>query len=202
MVGVGKGAQNGVLIKNAEAIEKLNQVDTLIVDKTGTITEGKPALEKIYSLHQDYDETKLLKYIASLNNHSEHPLAKATIKYGREQNVQILPVDEFSALTGKGVLANVDGKTVMLGNAKMMALAQTKLTTEMEDAAKVFQKQGKTVSFLAINKTVVGFTVIGDKIKESSARAIKDLQDKGIAVVMLTGDNQNTAQMVAQPAQS
>jgi Cu2+-exporting ATPase len=197
MVGVGKGAQNGVLIKNAEALEKMDKVNTLIVDKTGTITEGKPTVEKIGAFGTSFSEENVLQYIVSLNSNSEHPLAEATIKYGKAQNTEVLKSDEFSAVTGKGVEGKINGKSVALGNPKMMQHANAEISSTMEEEAKTFQKQGKTVSFLAIDKAVVGYVVIGDKIKETSAKAIKTLQDKGIDVIMLTGDNHNTAQAVA-----
>tara|TARA_R110002049_G_scaffold88768_3_gene223813 strand:+ start:17803 stop:20274 length:2472 start_codon:yes stop_codon:yes gene_type:complete len=197
MVGVGKGAQNGVLIKNAEALEKMDKVDTLIVDKTGTITEGKPTVEKIGSFDTGYTESEVLQYIVSLNSKSEHPLAEATVKYGKEHQAEFLKAEGFNAVTGKGVEGNVDGKEVALGNAKMMEKAAALLSEEMIEEAQSFQKQGKTVSFLAVDAKVVGYVVIGDKIKKTSAKAIKELQDKGIAVIMLTGDNHDTAQAVA-----
>ncbi|PWI29016.1 cadmium-translocating P-type ATPase [Flavobacteriaceae bacterium LYZ1037] len=197
MVGVGKGAQNGVLIKNAEALEKMDKVDTLIVDKTGTITEGKPTVEKVGAFGNEYSEEKVLQYIVSLNSNSEHPLAEATVKYGKDKNAELLKSSDFSAVTGKGVEGTINGNTVALGNPKMMDYAKAEISSEMEDEAKSYQKQGKTVSYLAIDGNVVGYVVIGDKIKATSAKAIKALQDKDIAVIMLTGDNHNTAQAVA-----
>ncbi|WP_034257991.1 heavy metal translocating P-type ATPase [Altibacter lentus] len=197
MVGVGKGAQNGVLIKNAEALEKMDKVDTLIVDKTGTITEGKPTVEKVGSFDNGFTESEVLQFIVSLNSQSEHPLAEATVKYGKEQDAEFLKADGFNAVTGKGVEGKVNGKEVALGNAKMMEQANATLTEAMENEAQSYQKQGKTVSYLAVESQVVGYVVIGDKIKETSAKAIKDLQNKGIAVIMLTGDNHDTAQAVA-----
>lgn len=197
MVGVGKGAQNGVLIKNAEALEKFHKIDTLIVDKTGTITEGKPTVESIGSFNNGFSEGEVLQYIASLNTNSEHPLAEATVKYGKENNAEIIKSENFNAVTGKGVEATINGKNVALGNPKMMEYAKAEISSKMEDEAKAFQKQGKTVSYLAIDNSVVGYVVIGDKIKATSAKAIKELQEKGIAVVMLTGDNHDTAQAVA-----
>ncbi|WP_298554356.1 heavy metal translocating P-type ATPase [uncultured Algibacter sp.] len=197
MVGVGKGAQNGVLIKNAEALEKMDKVTTLIVDKTGTITEGKPTVETVGSFDADFSESDILEYIISLNKNSEHPLAEATIKYGKEQKAEILKSEAFSAVTGKGVEATIKNKKVALGNPKMMDYANAEITLQMEEEAKVYQKQGKTVSYLSIDKKVTGYVVIGDKIKETSAKAIKELQDKGIEVIMLTGDNHDTAQAVA-----
>ncbi|MBG26362.1 MAG: copper-translocating P-type ATPase [Croceibacter sp.] len=197
MVGVGKGAQNGVLIKNAEALEKMDKVDTLIVDKTGTITEGKPTVETVGSFDSKITENEVLQFIASLNSQSEHPLAEATVKYGKEQNAEFLKADGFNAVTGKGVEGKVNGNEVALGNAKMMEQANATLTEAMENEAQSYQKQGKTVSYLAIDANIVGYVVIGDKIKETSAKAIKDLQNKGIAVIMLTGDNHDTAKAVA-----
>ena len=198
MVGVGKGAQNGVLIKNAEALENLNKVDTLIVDKTGTITEGKPTVEKIGVFGSDFKENEILHFIASLNSSSEHPLAEATVKYGKEQKVEISKTENFSAVTGKGVEGKVGQKKLDLGNTKMMAYANATITPEMENVVQSFQKQGKTVSYLSIDGKVSGYVVIGDKIKETSAKAIKELQDIGIDVIMLTGDNHDTAQAVAK----
>lgn len=197
MVGVGKGAQNGVLIKNAEALEKMDKVDTLIVDKTGTITEGKPTVEKMGAFNDSFSESDITQLIASLNSSSEHPLAEATVKYAKEQNVELLKTGNFSAVTGKGVEGTVGGKKLNLGNAKMMEYANAKLSAEMESEARSFQKQGKTVSYIAVNGEVSGYVVIGDTIKDTSAKAIKALQDKGIEVIMLTGDNHDTAQAVA-----
>ena len=197
MVGVGKGAQNGVLIKNAEALEKMDKVNTLIVDKTGTITEGKPTVETVGAFNDALSEKEVLQYIVSLNTNSEHPLAEATVKYGKEHNAEILKSEDFSAVTGKGVEATIKDKKVALGNPKMMEYAKADIISKMKDEAKSYQKQGKTVSYLSIDKTVVGYVVIGDKIKETSAKAIKALQDKGIDVIMLTGDNHDTAKAVA-----
>jgi heavy metal translocating P-type ATPase len=197
MVGVGKGAQNGVLIKNAEALEKMDKIDTLIVDKTGTITEGKPTVETVGAFSDALNEKEVLQYIVSLNTNSEHPLAEATVKYGKEHNAELLKSEDFSAVTGRGVEAKIDGKKIALGNPKMMEYAKADITSDMAAEAKIYQKQGKTVSYLSIDKSVVGYVVIGDKIKETSAKAIKVLQDRGIDVIMLTGDNHDTAQAVA-----
>src|SRR5690554_1240671 len=197
MVGVGKGAQNGVLIKNAEALEKMDKVDTLIIDKTGTITEGKPAVEKVGSFNNGFTDHEVLQYIASINANSEHPLAEATVKYGSAQKTEVIKSEEFSAVTGKGVEANINNKKVALGNPKMMEDAKAEISSEMEKEAKTYQQEGKTVSYLAIDKVVVGYVVIGDKIKDTSAKAIKELQERGIDVIMLTGDNHDTAQAVA-----
>ncbi len=197
MVGVGKGAQNGVLIKNAEALEKMDKVDTLIIDKTGTITEGRPTVEKMGAFGERFGEKDITQFIASINSSSEHPLAEATVKYGKEQQVEFFKVKDFNAVTGKGVEGIVNGKKVDLGNAKMMDYANAIISSDMEKEVQSFQKQGKTVSYLAVDGEVAGYVVIGDKIKGTSAKAIRELQNKGIAVIMLTGDNHNTAQAVA-----
>lgn len=197
MVGVGKGAQNGVLIKNAEALEKMDKVNTVIVDKTGTITEGKPTVETVCTFSNELSKKEVLEYIVSLNTNSEHPLAEATVSYGKEHNSEILVSENFSAVTGKGVEAIINGKNVVLGNPKMMEYAQANITSKMNEEANSYQKQGKTVSYLAIDNSVMGYVVIGDKIKETSVEAIKILQNKGIDVIMLTGDNYDTAKAVA-----
>ncbi len=197
MVGVGKGAQNGVLIKNAEALEKMDKVNVLIIDKTGTITEGKPTVEKIGVFGKQFSESEILHFIASINSSSEHPLAEATVKYGKEQKVEITKTENFTAVTGKGVEGTIDGKKLALGNAKMMDYAKASIDSEMENEVQSFQKQGKTVSYLAVDGKVSGYVIIADKIKDTSAKAIKELQEKGIEVIMLTGDNQDTAQAVA-----
>lgn len=197
MVGVGKGAQNGVLIKNAEVLEKLNKVNTLIIDKTGTITEGKPTVEKIGAFGNSYTVSEVLQYVVSINSNSEHPLAEATLKYGKEQKTEILKSEKFRAVTGKGVEAIIDGKKIDLGNPKMMEYSNAEITSTMQDEVKKYQQQGKTVSYLSIDKMVVGYVVIGDKIKTTSANAIAELQKNGIDVIMLTGDNHDTAKAVA-----
>jgi P-type Cu+ transporter len=197
MVGVGKGAQSGVLIKNAEALEKMNKVDTLIVDKTGTITEGKPTVETIGAQGNTFSEREVLQYIISLNQLSEHPLAEATVKYGKEKGAVLLEADNFNAVTGKGVEGNVNQKMVSLGNDKMIEHAGAILPKDLEQKAQSYQEQGKTVSYLSIDKEVVGYVAIGDKIKETSKKTIRALQDMGINVIMLTGDNHDTAKAVA-----
>lgn len=197
MVGVGKGAQNGVLIKNAEALEKMADVDTLIIDKTGTITEGKPTFDKLEAFSDAYSEEDLLQYIVSVNASSEHPLAQATVKYGKENNIKILKTESFNAVTGMGVEGKIKGTKIHLGNIKLMEKANVEVSDAMKEKVKKAQGEGKTVSYLAINGKCHAFVSIGDKIKETSAKAIKAIQDKGITVIMLTGDNATTAKAVA-----
>ncbi|MCR9174042.1 MAG: heavy metal translocating P-type ATPase [bacterium] len=197
MVGVGKGAQQGVLVKNAAALEKMYEVTTLIVDKTGTITEGKPSVEEVGTFNDQYSEDEVLQYIVSLNRNSEHPLAEATVKYGKERSIESIQSEGFEAITGKGVEGKISGKKVSLGNQKMMEHASATVSSDMLEKAASFQKRGKTVSYLAIDTNVVGYVAIGDEIKQTSAKAIKELQDSGIEVIMLTGDNPETAKAVA-----
>ncbi|MEE9374638.1 MAG: heavy metal translocating P-type ATPase [Saprospiraceae bacterium] len=197
MVGVGKGAQNGVLVKNAEALEKMKMVNTLVVDKTGTITEGKPSVEKVGICDEKYSEIELLKYIVSLNSNSEHLLAEATIKYGKIKNIGYIKPERFAAVVGMGVEGIVKGEIVALGNAKMMNYANADIPVKVNDIARSYQKLGKSVSFLAVSGKIIGYVVIGDKIKETSVKAIHAIQKRGIDVIMFTGDNHNTAKAVA-----
>jgi Cu2+-exporting ATPase len=198
MVGVGKGAQNGVLIKNAEALEKMDKIDTLIIDKTGTITEGRPSVEKVGATQQSFTEADVLQYIISLNQLSEHPLAEATVKYGKEQKSEFLKATDFNSVTGKGVTGMVNGKKVALGNEKMMEEAKASLSDQLMKEVTEQQKLGKTVPMLAVDGTGIGYVVISDKIKETSKQAIKELQSHGVKVIMLTGDNHDTAKAVAE----
>lgn len=196
MVGVGKGAQSGVLIKNAEALERMDKINTLVIDKTGTITEGKPSVEKVGAT-DEFDVEKVLQYIVSLNQFSEHPLADATLKYGKSQKVRILKVEKFNAVTGKGVTGEIGTEAIALGNEKMMEAVNVEISETLKNQVLSYQKNAKTVSYVSVGKKAVGFVVIGDKIKESSKKAIQELQDLGIAVIMLTGDNYETAKAVA-----
>ncbi|MDC6350789.1 heavy metal translocating P-type ATPase [Zeaxanthinibacter sp. PT1] len=196
MVGVGKGAQNGVLIKNAEALEELNKVDTLIVDKTGTLTEGKPVVEHVTTV-DGVEESELIKLVAAVNQNSEHPLAAATVEYASGKGLQWQKASEFRAVTGKGVQAKVSGSAVAIGNDKMMQLVKSSITEQLQSEAEALQSKGKTVSYIARDAEVIGLIGIGDRIKESSGEAIHTLQQKGIKVIMFTGDNEKTAKAVA-----
>ncbi len=195
MVGVGKGAQSGVLIKNAEALELMNKVNVLITDKTGTLTEGKPSVEKIVALKGNSDE--LLQQIASLNQYSEHPLAEAVVKYAKANKSKLNKVNDFEAVAGMGVIGTVAKNKVALGNDKLMHQMKATVSNELEAKIIEEQKLGKTVSYIAINQEAVGYVSISDAIKLTSKEAVKALMDKGIEVIMLTGDNENTAKAVA-----
>jgi len=196
MVGVGKGAQNGVLIKNAEALENLNKVNVLITDKTGTITEGKPSVENVLNASGEYDKN-LLEYIASINKYSEHPLAEAIVKKAKEDNLTIYDTENFKAVKGKGATGIVNNKFVAIGNRKLMEQFNVKIPENIESKVEIEQNHGKTVSYIAIDGAVEGYVVIFDAIKENSKKAIAQLQKQGIEVIMLTGDNKRTAKYVA-----
>ena len=196
MVGVGRGAQAGVLIKNAEALEKLNKVDTLIIDKTGTITEGKPSVGYVM-IEEGFNQDDILQKIVSLNKFSEHPLAKATVQYGKDKNVIPVDVRDFKAVTGKGVNGIINGQYIAIGNKKLMDDAKASISESLLSKASAEQTAGKTVSFISINSVAAGYITITDKIKESSKAAIQNLLNNHIAVIMITGDNSSTAKSVA-----
>lgn len=197
MVGVGKGAKNGVLIKNAEALEKLNTVDVLFVDKTGTLTEGKPSVEKIVPA-ADYSEEEVISFAASVNRDSEHPLASAVLNYAKDKGVSLKKLRDFKSVTGKGVRGKVDGKDSLLGNKNLLQDENIELSDDLEAKIKEEQNKGKTISILAVDGKAYGFVCISDALKESSKDAVKNLHDKGLEVVMLTGDNKETAQAIAE----
>ncbi|CAM3945329.1 MULTISPECIES: heavy metal translocating P-type ATPase [Flavobacterium] len=195
MVGVGKGAKSGVLIKNAEVLEKMDKIDVLITDKTGTLTEGKPSVEKI--VVKDVDENIVLGKIASLNQNSEHPLATAVVTFAKSKNTEFYKVDNFDSVTGKGVIGYIDNLKVSLGNKKLLEQEGIQDFSDIEQEVIAEQKLGKTVSYIAIDKKVVGYITITDAIKKSSLEAINELKRQGVQVIMLTGDNENTAKAVA-----
>lgn len=195
MVGVGKGAKLGVLIKNAEAIEKMDKIDVLITDKTGTITEGKPSVEKIVVKYGD--EKDVLGKIASLNQNSEHPLATAVVSFANAKKATLSKVADFNSVTGKGVKGIMNQELILLGNKSLMEQEGVVDFLEIEQEVIAEQQLGKTVSYIAINNEVVGFITITDAIKKTSIEAINELKRQGIEVIMITGDNENTAKAVA-----
>lgn len=195
MVASGKGATFGVLFRNAEAIETLRKVDTLVTDKTGTLTEGHPRLQDVIALGSETDET-VLGMAASLERGSEHPLATAIVKGAEERRVQFSQVAEFAAVPGKGVQGRIAGRRVALGNPALMSALGID-SASVATRADSLRTEGKTVMFVALDNTLVGLVAVADPIKESSPEAIKALHDAGIRIVMLTGDNQTTAKAVA-----
>ncbi|MGB8376539.1 MAG: copper-translocating P-type ATPase, partial [Salegentibacter sp.] len=197
MVGVGKGAQNGVLIKNAQALEEMNQIDALIIDKTGTITEGKPSVEKTFSVSSEFSEEEVLQLIASLNAQSEHPLAEATVNSAKEKEIKLSEASGFNAVTGKGVTGTVEGKRLLIGNERLLEQEKVNISSEIQQQVSEQQELGKTVSYLAVDGQVAGFITITDPVKKTSKKAIENLRADGIEVIMLTGDNAKTAAAVA-----
>jgi len=196
MVGVGRGAQAGVLIKNAQALERLEKVDTLVVDKTGTLTEGKPKVVSIVPA-SGFDETKLMKLAASVERGSEHPLASAIVAAAVVRKLELSTVDGFDAPAGKGVTGNVEGKRIALGNARFLSELKIE-TASLAAEAERLRGDGATALFVAVDGKTAGIIAIADPIKETTPHALSALAASGIRVVMLTGDNRTTAQAVAR----
>jgi Cu+-exporting ATPase len=195
MVGTGKGAQNGVLIKNAEALERFEKVDTLIVDKTGTLTEGKPRLVDVIA-REGLDERELLRLAASLERASEHPLAAAIVRGAEERGVRTVAVEEFDSLTGRGVSGQIEGRRIALGNRALLAELKAE-PADWPERAEALRKDGKTVMFVAVDGGIAGLLAVADPVKESAAEAIEQLRKEGLRIVMVTGDSRTTARAVA-----
>lgn len=195
MTATGRGAQLGVLIKNAEALERFAKVDTLIVDKTGTLTEGKPRLVAVLP-ESDHDETEVLRLAATLEKGSEHPLAEAIVSGAEARNVMLGKADDFEAVTGKGVKGVVDGKPVALGNAKLLEELGLDGGHLME-VANSRRDEGETVMFVVLNGAVAGLVSVADPVKETTPAALKALHAAGFRIIMATGDNERTAKAVA-----
>lgn len=196
MVGIGKGAKNGILIKNAEALEQMNKVNVLITDKTGTLTEGKPSLEHIETV--DKDEKFILKLAYSLNQNSEHPLSNAVIKKAKAESITPEKVEQFENISGKGIKGNINGKTIFLGNEGLLTSHQIFIPQNIKQNAEEIQAKAHTISYVAQENEVLGFISFTDKIKESSKKAVQQLLSEGIDIIMMTGDNENTAKAVAE----
>jgi Cu+-exporting ATPase len=196
MVGTGRGAQAGVLIKNAEALETMEKVNTLVVDKTGTLTEGKPKLTSVIAL-AGFDEGVVLWLAASLERASEHPLAAAIIKGAQDRNIELKPVSEFRSITGKGVTGMIEGRVVALGNLKLFEELHID-AGDLPARAEALRSDGQTVMLLAIDGKAAGLIGVVDPVKESTAEAIRALHAEGVQVIMLTGDNRVTAEAVAR----
>ncbi len=195
MVGTGHGARSGVLVKKAEALEILEKVNSIVVDKTGTLTEGKPRLQNVVSLN-GLDENEILRLAASLEKSSEHPLAEAIISGAADRNIELSRVDNFESVTGKGITGTIDGRTVLLGNAKLMSA--NNIDFPPDGKADELRGQGQTVMYLAADGKPAGLVGVADTIKESAKAAIDELHRQKIEVVMMTGDNAITAKAVAE----
>lgn len=202
MVGIGKGAKNGILIKNAQALEQMNKVNVLITDKTGTLTEGKPSLEEIFN-NENVDQREILKLAASLNQNSEHPLSTAVLeRYKKDINSnevenKFYKIDNFENISGKGVKGEINGKVVLLGNEALLKQFNIQIPENLKQKVIKNQDEAKTVSYVSENGKVLGFLNFSDKIKSTSKKAIAFLQKDGVEVIMMTGDNEHTAKAVA-----
>jgi len=196
MVGTGRGAQLGVLIKNGESLERVHKVQTIVLDKTGTVTEGKPSVTDIATV-DDFDETALVQLAASLENKSEHPLARAVVEYAGKRNIPLVEADSFQSLTGFGVIGVIGESAVMVGNSAL--LREHSIPMESEKAViDHVQVAGKAPIFVAINGKLVGIMGVADAVKSNAAEAIRKLKALGLEVIMMTGDNQRTGNAIAQ----
>jgi len=195
MTATGRGAQAGVLIKDAEALERFAKVDTLIVDKTGTLTEGRPKLTDVVVV-EGFDEIELLSLAASLERGSEHPLAEAIVEGAEARGATISAASDFEAVTGKGVSGSVNGRKVALGNAAMMADLKADAAS-LKDRADVLRSDGKTAMFVAVDGKLAGIVAVADPVKATTAEAIRALHETGLRIIMATGDNERTARAVA-----
>jgi Cu+-exporting ATPase len=196
MVGTGRGASEGILVRNAEALETLEKVTALVVDKTGTLTEGKPQLSKIIAA-EGVSQDQVLEAVASLEKASEHPLAAAILAAAQKKGVALRPVLDFASHTGKGITGSIDGRKVAAGNAALMSDLEIS-SPAVETQAEAERKNGQTVMFVAMDGRIAGLIAVADPIRESTMPAIKALKQEGINVVMVTGDNRTTAQALAQ----
>ncbi|EHG11997.1 hypothetical protein HMPREF9682_01594 [Streptococcus intermedius F0395] len=198
MVGTGKGAENGVLIKSGEALEAAHLVDVIVLDKTGTITEGKPSLTDVLTFG-DVTREELLHLLASSEQHSEHPLAVAILEAAQAEAIPLASVTDFQAISGKGIIAQVKAQEILIGNENLMRQYQVELGEYISDLI-FLSHQGKTAMFVALDRQLVGLIAVADQIKKNSCKAIAELQKMGLEVVMLTGDREETAQAIAREA--
>jgi Cu+-exporting ATPase len=197
LVGVGRGAKEGVLIKNAEVLETLEKVDMVVVDKTGTLTEGRPRLTEAVPI-APFTEDDLLRYAASVEQNSEHPLARAIVVGARDRGLPVPTVEEFNSVTGGGVHGMVEGKAVLVGRRSLLADRDVQNLAALDDRADELQRQGRTVMYVAVDRQFAGLVAVSDPIKPSTPEAVRSLHDLGLRVIMLTGDNEKTAKTVAE----
>ena len=196
MVGTGKGAENGILIKSGEALETAYKIKTVVFDKTGTITKGKPILTNLIA-YGKYNENELLKIAASVENDSEHPLAEAIVNKAKEKNIEIKPYEKFRAMPGYGIRAIFEGKEVQIGNRKLMENRKINVEISQKDYD-ILLNEGKTPMYISIDNELAGLVAVADVIKETSKEAIEKLKKMGIKTIMLTGDNEKTAKFIAK----
>jgi len=198
MVGTGKGAENGILIKSGQALEAAYQLDTIVLDKTGTITVGKPSLTDLLPLSA-FNRSDLLQLIASAEQHSEHPLAQAILEAAQQEELDLLPVSHFEAMVGRGLSAQVEGKQLLVGNESLMKEKNIDSSVFQEQLLELSQ-EGKTAMFVAVDGQLAGILAVADEMKSSSLKAVQELQSMGLEVIMLTGDREETATAIAQKA--
>lgn len=198
MVGTGKGAENGILIKSGQALEAAYQLDTIVLDKTGTITVGKPSLTNLLAL-SDFNRSDLLRLIASAEQHSEHPLAQAILAAAEEEGLDLVSVSHFEAVIGRGLSAQVEGRQLLVGNESLMKEKSIDSSVFQEQLLELSQ-EGKTAMFVAIDGQLEGILAVADEMKSSSLSAVQELQSMGLEVIMLTGDREETATAIAQKA--
>jgi P-type Cu+ transporter len=196
MVGIGRGARAGVLVKNAEALERMEMIDTLVVDKTGTLTEGKPRVTAIVPASA-FAEDEILRLAASVERASEHPLADAIVRAARERGLDPAEVDGFDSPAGKGATGTADGRTIVIGNAKFLGSLGIE-TAALDSASERLRTGGATVVHIAIDSKLAGLFAVADPVKSSTPAALAALAADGIKVIMLTGDNRTTANAVAR----
>lgn len=196
MVGTGKGAENGILIKGGEALETAHKIDTIIFDKTGTITEGKPTVTDVITI-EGVEKNQLLQVTASAEKGSEHPLGQAIVRGAEEKSLEMLPMEHFESLTGRGIEAQMDGQTVLAGNRKLMEERNISLRA-LEAESDRLAEEGKTPMYVALNGKLSGIVAVADVVKQSSRDAIRELHNMGIEVAMITGDNKKTASAIAR----
>ena len=196
MVGTGKGAENGILIKSGEALETAHKIKTVVLDKTGTITKGKPVLTDL-KVYNSFNENEILQLAASAENNSEHPLAEAIVNGAKEKNVEFKQYDKFRAMPGYGIRATIDEKEIQIGNRKLMA--SRKISTDVaEKDYEILSNEGKTPMFISVNNELAGLIAVADVVKETSKEAVEKMHKLGLKVIMLTGDNEKTAKYIAK----
>lgn len=197
MVGMGRGAEAGILIRNAEALEKLEKVGTVVVDKTGTLTEGKPKITSVIAMEPD-KENEVLRFAAAVEQNSEHPLAASVVQGAREKGINVLKVEDFRSLTAEGVMGKVEGHEVLVGKPCFLQEHKIAGLSQLQQKAQNLQKNAETTIFVAIDGQAAGLITVSDPIKKSTPEAIKELHRLGLKIVMLSGDNKETAQAVAK----
>lgn len=196
MVGIGRGAKEGILIKDAEVLESLEKVDTVVVDKTGTLTEGRPKLTETVPAGT-FSEEELLRFAAAVEQNSEHPLAHAIVQGAKDRNITLPSVENFNSVTGGGVVGTVEGKSVLIGNRSLLADKAVQNIAALDKRADELQTQGCTVMFVAVDQQFAGLVAVSDPIKQSTPEAVRTLHELGLRIIMLTGDNEKTAKTVA-----